>query len=171
MTWPSIAHQRIAEGIAKQRIQPTTPAPVLAFDFWSQVRRLEDEASCWHWLGTRQAKGYGFVRLPGTGQTIGAHRLALWLDAGVIAAGHYTVARHLCHAPSCCRPSHLLLGSQADNVWDRQMLARGHDLVAIRRQVERDFAAELRFLETMAHRAAWSARIARDTRIVNRRAA
>jgi hypothetical protein len=35
------------------------------------------------------------------------------------------VVRHTCDNPLCCRPDHLLVGTQADNVHDREERVRG----------------------------------------------
>jgi hypothetical protein len=50
-----------------------------------------------------------------------AHRVAYALEHGYLPAG--VVVRHTCDNKNCVRPSHLVLGSQADNMADRS--ARG----------------------------------------------
>ena len=79
--------------------------------FLSRVdTRPDDGSACWIWRGGRDTAGYG--RFGGTR----AHRVAYELLVGPIPEG--LVVRHTCDVPMCVRPSHLLLGTQADNVRD-----------------------------------------------------
>jgi len=85
-----------------------------------------DPASCWEWSGSRNADGYGYLRVgsqrDGTRSRVLAHRLA-WMLAhgGAIPGGLFVL--HRCDNPPCCNPAHLFLGTNADNVAD--MLAKG----------------------------------------------
>lgn len=69
---------------------------------WAAVRLrvVIDEHGCHMWPGAKNSKGYGSITLPGTGQTILVHRLALLIRDGAIPAGH--VADHTCHDPRTC---------------------------------------------------------------------
>jgi hypothetical protein len=169
MMWPSFAHEQIASALADQMIAPRAAPPSIAPTFWERVNRSGD-GSCWPWTGPLRA-GYGYCRIPEEKRAIGAHRVALWIATGVQSGGFQAITRHLCHNKRCCNPDHLLLGSYGDNAWDRMMLARGIDLVAVRREVETRFSKELQHLVALARRKAWSEMIARHTRLVNRRAA
>lgn len=81
-----------------------------------------DSDGCWPWTGTRQAKGYGAARIPGTRKVTTASRIAYMLASGEdIPAG--MVVRHSCDNPPCCRPAHLLLGTPRENSAD--MVKRG----------------------------------------------
>lgn len=84
----------------------------------SLVRRAE-HTSCWEWLGAKDKDGYGKVWLLGSNKR--SHRAAYEIMCGPIPAG--AVVRHTCDNPSCCNPDHLVTGSHADNVADRE--ARG----------------------------------------------
>lgn len=77
---------------------------------------------CWPWLGTRNKHGYG--ELQRNGQRFLAHRVAYAVTHGATPAG--LVVRHDCDTPCCVNPSHLKLGTQADNMIDMQ--ARGRSI-------------------------------------------
>jgi len=71
---------------------------------------------CWVWRGARNAGGYGVVR-DNHRRLILVHRATLVLALGR-PLGEGMVARHRCDNPPCARPSHLLEGTQQDNVDD-----------------------------------------------------
>ena len=79
-------------------------------------------SGCWLWSGWNDGRGYGRVWLGGKMRK--AHRTAYEAANGVkITDG--LVVRHKCDTPSCVNPSHLLIGTHADNVRDRQERKRG----------------------------------------------
>lgn len=75
---------------------------------------------CWEWTGNLTAKGYGAVRIKGV--TFSAHRLS-WL---LFNGGGLTKLQvlHKCDNPKCINPDHLFLGTNADNLADRQKKGR-----------------------------------------------
>jgi hypothetical protein len=87
--------------------------------FWSKVARVDGDDACWPWTGWKASEGYG--RLSWCGVETQAHRVAYSLASGPIPAG--MVVRHKCDNPPCCRPSHLELGTVAEN--NEDMRARG----------------------------------------------
>jgi len=97
-------------------LRETTPS------FWQWV---EPDANCWHWTGNRLPSGYGRVSVRGTGlgkKNLYAHRVAYELVLGPIRDGLHVL--HRCDNPPCVRPDHLFLGTQADNVADRDRKGR-----------------------------------------------
>jgi hypothetical protein len=81
--------------------------------FWALVDATGQ--GCWPWTGSKNPKGYGRCSAFGRGGLL-SHRVAWALTNGDIPPG--LVVRHRCHNPACCRPAHLLLGTQAENIRD-----------------------------------------------------
>lgn len=89
--------------------------------FWARVSVVLDAISCWEWQGPRFPTGYGqcnYDRLQY------AHRVAWRLVYGIRPSDGLCVC-HACDNPPCVRPSHLWLGTQRDNVADRDRKGRG----------------------------------------------
>ena len=87
--------------------------------FWGTVAQgSEDE--CWPWKGDLTPSGYG--RFYAHGVRWRAHRFAL-ADKGAELGD--LIVLHACDNPPCCNPSHLRLGTHADNNAD--MRAKGRD--------------------------------------------
>lgn len=101
----------------------------VALRFWPKVRIVDDEDSCWTYTGytrDRRAEEYGSFN---TGaRTELAHRVAFQL----VHPGEPmpAVVMHSCDNPPCCRPKHLVGGTQADNIADatRKKRMRGKGL-------------------------------------------
>lgn len=74
---------------------------------------------CWEWTAARNELGYG-ITCKGS-----AHRRS-WrmFNRSVIPAGMYVL--HRCDNRACVRPSHLYLGTQADNMRDMVHRGRSH---------------------------------------------
>lgn len=78
--------------------------------------------SCWPFLRSKNRDGYGHVWVEGRLES--AHRFAFMVSTGPIPAGLSVL--HSCDNPSCCNPAHLRIGSQYDNVQDREDRNRGN---------------------------------------------
>lgn len=88
---------------------------------WTRVHRTDD---CWLWTGAVDTNGYGVLSVGG-GQLKRAHCVSWVLSYGPIPQG--MLVCHNCpdgDNPRCCRPDHLFLGTQEDNMRDAAMKGR-----------------------------------------------
>lgn len=86
--------------------------------FWSHVTEASGD-SCWLWRGQHREGGYGRVR-DIDGHIVYAHRLMFAFFNGYAPP----CVRHSCDNPPCVNPSHLLGGTQIDNIADRVVRGR-----------------------------------------------
>jgi ribosomal protein L40E len=84
--------------------------------FWSYVDKSGD---CWEWTGCDNGHGYGVFGVANDSKA--AHRVSYEMEHGPIPEGMEVC--HHCDNPCCVRPSHLFLGTQADNM--RDMYSKG----------------------------------------------
>jgi len=84
----------------------------------------KDANGCVLWLGARGRGGYGIC---GWNKKVwSAHRLA-WINAhGPIPEGMHVL--HTCDVRNCINPEHLWLGTNADNIADKQKKGRAQRL-------------------------------------------
>jgi hypothetical protein len=89
--------------------------------FWSRAK-FNVFNGCWEWTRSRTSFGHGVMKNRFYGTPI-AHRIAWMLTFGQIPTG--LAVLHNCDNPCCINPSHLRLGTWADNAQDRESRGRG----------------------------------------------
>lgn len=90
--------------------------------FWKYVENLAVE-TCWEWKGGKTSDNYGsfyFRKKP-----MKAHRVSFVLHKGEVPKGMCVL--HNCDNALCVNPSHLRLGTQLENIEDREKRGRGGD--------------------------------------------
>jgi hypothetical protein len=85
-------------------------------------RRAVIGPGCWNWIGYRDRDGYGRTAFEvGPKREQMAHRVSFIRCRGPIPDG--LVVMHKCDNPTCVRPTHLVLGTQRENIID--MIGKG----------------------------------------------
>lgn len=107
--------------------------------FWAKVDKGSAQ-ECWPWLGYTKPSGHGLTQLDNS--PIHAHRKAWILTHGPIRGA--LCVNHRCDNKLCCNPSHLYLGTRADNIVDRFAQTPGNQRRVGRPFVLHDRLEELR---------------------------
>ena len=111
--------------------------------FWDKVDKngpipthAPELGPCWIWTASTRA-GYGQFRVGGRlGRMAKSHRVSWEMEYGVIPetsdSKHGTCVCHACDREICVNPGHLFLGTQRENISDRNTKLRtGHKLTVI----------------------------------------
>jgi len=112
---------------AEQYTRYTLPLPNMSVE---DIQRMLSKVcvtnsdDCWEWRGGKR-DGYGRIRIGGhRGNLYNVTRLMWRLVHGTDPIGQLVL--HTCDNPSCCNPSHLFLGTDADNSNDKVVKGRQH---------------------------------------------
>lgn len=85
--------------------------------FWEKVDKSSGEDACWLWTGyCDNKKGYGRIRWRGRPHV--ASRVAWEIAHGIPDDDLFVL--HSCDNPRCVNPAHLFLGTNQDNIDDRE---------------------------------------------------
>lgn len=79
---------------------------------------------CWLWTAATNSSGYGCLRVRGV--LLLAHRV-MWKLAHGRAAPVDREVLHRCDTPACVRPSHLWIGTHAQNMADAKRKGRARN--------------------------------------------
>lgn len=95
--------------------------------FWRRVI-VGNPGECWVWQGhVNRQTGYGRLADRDGYSKVGAHVVSYRIHFGAVPAG--MLVRHKCDNRPCVNPSHLEVGTQADNVQDMMIRGRGRGAV------------------------------------------
>lgn len=97
----------------------------------SRFEEKIQKATCWIWkAGKRGNNGYGGFRVNSTSIRL-AHNVSYELYVGEIPKGMKVL--HKCDNPLCVNPNHLFLGTQLDNIKDRDMKGRQRNKSSVKK--------------------------------------
>lgn len=114
--------------MASERKRIGRPPRPISDRFWEKVDRHGPASSdhnigrCWVWTAGTFSNTIGYGKFRAVDRCVLAHRMSYELAFGSVASG--MVVRHKCDNPTCVRPSHLELGTHADNSSDAVIRGR-----------------------------------------------
>jgi len=90
----------------------------IADRFWSKVD-IGNMDDCWNWTASVRNKKEGYGAFWYKGRHHPAHRIALFLQSGILGDNASRQTCHKCDNPKCCNPNHLFFGTHIDNNNDK----------------------------------------------------
>lgn len=149
------------------------PKPIPVMTRLHRYFTMSSPTACWLWTGKKGNAGYGVIGVGSTRNGSAGHQYAhrvMWQETvSAIPLGQHV--RHRCDTPACVNPSHLELGTQADNVRDMWVRGRGwarftaHDVQEIRRRscegesqrsIARDLGTSHQLIGMIVRRQIWA---------------
>jgi predicted XRE-type DNA-binding protein len=82
---------------------------------------INKDTGCWEWGGAK-VKGYGKMKVKR--KLVSVHRMSAAMFLGFDLSSSLFVCHH-CDNPVCWNPHHLFIGTQQDNMRDRDTKGRG----------------------------------------------
>ncbi len=114
----AITYSRIKSKLIK--VTKTSPADIRFFSLIDKnIVTHKTLGNCWIWKGTTR-NGYGYFGIKRT--NVKSHRFSYELFYGKISSSICVL--HRCDTPLCCNPTHLFIGTRAENSLDMKSKSR-----------------------------------------------